>query len=629
MALFACRQCGSVLTPSLRFGVPNYRQGEAVVGQGRYFVDPEPSRKMYDGRTGELVGVTSTNCVIVNPRDALAVRWHDERGEWIGCCGPDGDPEGNLVCSFCRTPVGTLAADCWTTLEVRFEPNALEWIAESRALQGLGRAQRPDWYDELRDDPMTRAEGDETEDSDDDEDDERDDEEEAGDDRGLSSFTMCAGAGKLWIVGANAPLVVVVDAETAAIEAVIELPNADAGRLKLDRPRWSIPTIAFGAGAVWVTDVIEPGVFVIDAATHRVNGRVPIEATDSRAPGSSPSTEIAASDTLVAASGHGQGDIAIIDPQRHKVDQVVRAGRSLRGIAVDGTTIWVGDDADDTVRRVEPESGVTAVTTIEGRPSAVKAGLGQVWVTASTNVIPVRTPLHRLAPATGEITQTVRGEWSGSALCIDDRAVWLVDEFHEPAPEERLPDANEDDEWNSESALIGLDPDSLARVTELIVAGQVHEVVTEAGRLWALTFSASDQAHVLVAVDTATGRQERIGLGHIDVTSYDPPLQPPPQLTDEAFFDIVGGAAERAIRNTDDLEECSVALGSSPRLIVNVVEASADRRPWLWDLDVPSSGERDLAATERQAEIIAATFRALWFSRARVTADAGSSRRLD
>jgi hypothetical protein len=636
MAVFACRRCRSVITPSLRFGAPSLGDGEATVEQSRYFVDPQPSRQTFDGRTGELVGVTSANCVIVNPRDTLAVRWHDERGNWIGCCGPDGDPEKNLLCSSCRLPVGTLSADCWTALEVRLEPEAVEWVADSRALDAVGPEERPDWYDDLRGDPMATAEGEETADSGDGEDD-QDDEEDLDDDRGLSSFTLCAGAGKVWIAGANAPLVVVVDATTTTIEDVIELPNADAGRRKQDRPRWSVPTIAFGAGAVWVTDVVEPGVFVIDAATHRLRGRVAIEATDPRAAGSSPSTEVAASDALVAVTGHGQGDVAVIEPQRLAVDHVVRAGRSLRGIAVDGTTVWVGDDADDTVRRVERESGVIAVTSIEGRPSSVGVGLGQIWVTASTNVIPMRSPLHRLEPETGNIVQTTRGEWSGDALCTDQHTVWLVDEFYEPAAGEQLTadknedeDEDEDEDWNSQSALIGLDPESLTPVRKVVVVGQVHEVVAEADRLWALTFSAADQAHVLVAVDTATGQQERVGLGHIDVSSYDPPPQPAPRLQDEEFFEAVRAAVELAI--SVDGEQCHVEfadLGRSPRLIVNVVEGTVGRS-WRWDLELSAEPDRDVAAVERLAQVVGATFRPLWASRRRVpTSDGSSPQRLD
>jgi hypothetical protein len=381
-----------------------------------------------------------------------------------------------------------------------------------------------------------------------------------------------------------------------------------------------------------VTDVIEPGVFVIDAATYGLQGRVEIEATDLRAPGSSPSTELAASDALVAVTGHGQGDVAVIDSERLTVDHVVRAGRSLRGIAVDGTTVWVGDDADDTVRRVEPKSGVVAATSIEGRPSAVRVGLGQIWVTASTNVIPMRSPLHRLEPGTGNIAQTTRGEWSGDALCTDQHTVWLVDEFHEPAPGEQLT-ADEDEEWNSQSALIGLDPESLTRVKNLVIAGQVHDIVAAADRLWALTFSAADQAHVLVAVDTATGQQERISLGHIDVSSYNPPPQPAPQLQDEAFFEAVRTAVEHVISDAVDPEQCRVELAyvsGSPRLIVNVVEETVAGRSWQWDPELSAETDRDVAAVEHLTQVVEATFLALWASRLRVPTSSRSSRqRLD
>jgi hypothetical protein len=254
----------------------------------------------------------------------------------------------------------------------------------------------------------------------------------------------------------------------------------------------------------------------------------------------------------------------------------------------------------------------------------VTAGLGQLWVTASTNVIPMRSPLHRLEPGTGDIAQTTRGEWGGDALCTDLNTVWLVDEFHGSEA------GDEDAEWNSESALIGLDPESLMQVRELRVAGQVHEVVAEADRLWALTFSAADQAHVLVSVDTATGQQERIGLGHIDVSSYNPPPQAAPQLQGDEFFEAVRAAVELAI--SVDVEQCHVELADlsrSPRLIVTVVERAAGRS-WRWELELSAETDRDVDAVERLAQVVAPTFRALWASRLRVPPGAGSApQRLD
>ncbi len=87
---------------------------------GTWFVDPEPR-----ARTGSGEPVGAVGCLVLNPGDAICLVAHPDGIRSAGCCGHDGCSGPNRLCSACRAEVATLSDDCWTVVELRFEPAAV------------------------------------------------------------------------------------------------------------------------------------------------------------------------------------------------------------------------------------------------------------------------------------------------------------------------------------------------------------------------------------------------------------------------------------------------------------------------------------------------------------------------
>lgn len=131
-----CGSCGNTLSRALSQldVIPNPRRAQPederflpTIPEGAWARDPEPI-----GWQGQLP--TSTlGCLVINPADAIGLLSSDDPVRNSGCCGHDGLDGPNLLCRSCRNEVATLRDDCWSLLEVRFEPSAVQ-IGPSHSL---------------------------------------------------------------------------------------------------------------------------------------------------------------------------------------------------------------------------------------------------------------------------------------------------------------------------------------------------------------------------------------------------------------------------------------------------------------------------------------------------------------
>lgn len=132
--LVLCAACGRRLSrPVVRLAEvpePRRREGERnghdydpTLAEGAYAVDPFPL-----ATTTESDKVTSVGCLVLNPSDVHALRDHPDLRRLSGCCGRDGLDGPNQVCRHCGAEVATLRDDCWSPVEVRFEPSAVKVV---------------------------------------------------------------------------------------------------------------------------------------------------------------------------------------------------------------------------------------------------------------------------------------------------------------------------------------------------------------------------------------------------------------------------------------------------------------------------------------------------------------------
>lgn len=136
MDVIACRACGAVLTlPARQLNAlpePQYADADQVsmrptLEPATWAVDPVPRLVASDGTSASTAG-----CLVVHPGDTIGLEPHPDRVRSSGCCGHDGLDGPNRRCASCHNDVATLSDDCWTTVELRFEPAAVEVLPSTQ-----------------------------------------------------------------------------------------------------------------------------------------------------------------------------------------------------------------------------------------------------------------------------------------------------------------------------------------------------------------------------------------------------------------------------------------------------------------------------------------------------------------
>jgi YVTN family beta-propeller protein len=120
--------------------------------------------------------------------------------------------------------------------------------------------------------------------------------------------------------------------------------------------------------------------------------------------------------------GDGFSRIARVHPRTGEAT-AVPVGNSPIAIAAGAGAVWVVDDEDDTLTRIDPaaENAVLTSTPLGRGPSAVAVGEGAVWAANTQD-----DTVARIDPASGAVTQTVRVGRRPSGIAVGDGAVWVA-----------------------------------------------------------------------------------------------------------------------------------------------------------------------------------------------------------
>ena len=141
-----------------------------------------------------------------------------------------------------------------------------------------------------------------------------------------------------------------------------------------------------------------------------------------------------------------------VDPAGQVVDHIqVRPGPA--GVVVADGEVWVANDLDGTVSEVNPGSGTqVAVIPVGIGPDAIAAGYGSVWVANVTS-----DTLSRIDATTGEPMTTISLGSAPTAIAVGDGAVWATSQ--ETGELLRIDPA---DNRISQAIAVGQSPDGLA-----------------------------------------------------------------------------------------------------------------------------------------------------------------------
>jgi YVTN family beta-propeller protein len=224
---------------------------------------------------------------------------------------------------------------------------------------------------------------------------------------GVQPTDVSAGAGSIWVANAGDDSVAQVDPDAQTVVSTTS-PRADVGGL------------AAGAGAVWIGSGRGSELVRLDPAFGAA-----------RSIRLAPRPELfAPTDINPVAVGHGavwvsRADftIARVDTETNDVIAKVLVSNWPSAIASGAGGVWVADDSNNTVTRVDPAgaSSVTATTPVGRGPSAVAVGEGAVWVANTDD-----NTVARIDPQTAAVSETIQVGHRPTGVAAGDGAVWVA-----------------------------------------------------------------------------------------------------------------------------------------------------------------------------------------------------------
>ena len=205
----------------------------------------------------------------------------------------------------------------------------------------------------------------------------------------------------------------------AADDTVTQIAPRRREVVSTTSPRISVAGLAADAQGVWVGD---------SRRLMRLDPDFPSEARSvSLAP--DPILHEVVEENPVATgygsvwSGRAYGAVARVDARTFEVLADSSVGNSPSAIATGGGAVWIADDDDNTVTRMDPsgESAVVGTITVGQGPSAVAVGEGAVWV-ANTG----EDTVSRIDPRTATVSQTIPVGRRPTGVAVGDGAVWVA-----------------------------------------------------------------------------------------------------------------------------------------------------------------------------------------------------------
>lgn len=186
------------------------------------------------------------------------------------------------------------------------------------------------------------------------------------------------------------------------------------GRIRDEVAIEGAPTsVAFGYGALWVTNAFENTVSRIDPRTRSVRQTIAVGGTPSG---------ITTGGGAVWVANHVDGTVSRIEPHTNTLVDVVRVGNSPTALAFGEGSLWVANSADRTLTRIDP-AGRRALRTIRtdavGRGVAV--GAGSVWITDES-----ARRVVRVDPQTNAVAETVSVGNGPTGIAFAEGALWVA-----------------------------------------------------------------------------------------------------------------------------------------------------------------------------------------------------------
>jgi hypothetical protein len=210
--------------------------------------------------------------------------------------------------------------------------------------------------------------------------------------------SLVAAFGSLW-VGTGEGRVVRVEPDTDLIEKSWTLPNA--GKSSAFFPERGAGWLAVGGGAVWAASA--QAISRIDPRTSRMKSR---------------------ESSVWGPLAYGFGSVWVLGDELERVSprtlrriDTVNLANGFVGLVAGSGAVWVANEDNRTVVRVDPTQNVVSRTyDVGGRPSGLALGAGTVWVASDAGIA-------RIDPGTDEVRSLALGG-APRNLTVATSGVW-------------------------------------------------------------------------------------------------------------------------------------------------------------------------------------------------------------
>jgi len=171
--------------------------------------------------------------------------------------------------------------------------------------------------------------------------------------------------------------------------------------------------VAFGAGAVWVTDSADDLLSRINPATHAIVDQIPV----GRGPAG-----VAVGDGEVWVANQLDGTVSEVNPGAGRQVAVIPVGIGPSAVAFGFGSVWVANVTSDTLSRINAATGkVVATVRLGSSPDGVAVGFGQVWVAAQET-----GELLRVDPAGNRLVKAIPAGQSPDGVAYGAGFVWVA-----------------------------------------------------------------------------------------------------------------------------------------------------------------------------------------------------------
>ena len=226
---------------------------------------------------------------------------------------------------------------------------------------------------------------------------------------GVRPAEVAADAEHVWVANKGDDTVTQIDPEKRTVLSTIS-------------PQTSIGGLAADEAGVWIADTRREKLVEIDPDFRSVAPPIPL-ARNPEVLGPSFADPVAVGSGAVWA-GASNTRIARVDPERREVVSRIPVGNDPIGIASGAGDVWIVDEIDNTLARIDPASANASIsaTPVGQGPTAVAVGEGAVWVANTQD-----GTVTRVDPATASALATIPVGGRPTGIATGEGAVWVTD----------------------------------------------------------------------------------------------------------------------------------------------------------------------------------------------------------